>query len=147
MNQTYDQLFLLVLRLIRNQDQHHLQLVRLHFILLLFQSLFLLFLLQALALAKVLLHLDFPRSLVRFLLHQAKAKPLPSLHQALTPLSLYLVETLAESQILQCLLQAQVLLHLYLARGLAKVLLHFPALILQNFGILHHLWNESESRY
>ena len=97
MNQTYDQLFLLVLRLVRNQDQHHLQLVRLHFLLLLFQSLFLLFLLQALALAKVLLHLDLPQSLVRFLLHQAKAKPPPFLPQALTLLALYLVRVQVES--------------------------------------------------
>ena len=124
-----------------------------HFLLRLSRPL-LLFLLQALALAKVLLRFDLPRSLVRFRLYQAKAQPLPCLHQALTLLGLYLVRVLAKSQILQCLPQAQAqpLLHLYLAKDLAKVLLilsqlQVQVLILQNFDILHHQWNESESRY
>ena len=81
MSQTYDQLYLQVLRLVRNQDLHHLRLVWFHFLLRLSRPLFL-FLLQAMALAKVLLRFDLPRSLVRFRLYQAKAQSLLSLPQS-----------------------------------------------------------------
>ena len=120
MNQTCDQLYLLDLHLARKQDQHLLQLVRLHLLLRL-SLLHPLYLLQAMALAKVLL-LYLPQSLVRFRLYQAMAQlPLCS-HRALINLDLHLVRALPVSLILQCLPQSKPLLHQYSVKGLAKLL-------------------------